>query len=158
MRGRLLAGRVTLALTLLVPAALGGIITAENAGRLKCKVIVEGANGPTTPEADDILHARGVVILPDIYANAGGVTVSYFEWVQGLQSFFWDEQDVNAKLERIMVNSAGDWGPSNPVAVPDFVQEMRQRGHSEQKTRKIVYENPLEFFRQAKNFKFKAPE
>ena len=60
--------------------------------------------------------------------------------------------------DRIMVNSAGDWGPSNPVAVPDFVQEMRQRGHSEQKIRKIVYENPLEFFREAKNFKFKAPE
>jgi len=60
--------------------------------------------------------------------------------------------------DRIMVNSAGDWGPSNPVAVPDFVQEMRQRGHSEQKIRKIVYENPLEFFKQAKNFRFKAPE
>ena len=92
----------------LVPAALGGIITAENAGRLKCKVIVEGANGPTTPEADDILHARGVVILPDIYANAGGVTVSYFEWAQNIQQFYWEETRVRSELERIMRRAFAD--------------------------------------------------
>lgn len=92
----------------LVPAALGGVITAENAHRLRCKVIVEGANGPTTPEADDILHARGVVILPDIYANAGGVTVSYFEWVQNIQQFYWEEGRVRSELERIMRRAFAD--------------------------------------------------
>ncbi|MBL8633431.1 MAG: glutamate dehydrogenase [Myxococcales bacterium] len=92
----------------LVPAALGGVITADNAHRLRCKVIVEGANGPTTPEADDILHARGVVILPDIYANAGGVTVSYFEWVQNIQQFYWEEGRVRSELERIMRRAFAD--------------------------------------------------
>ena len=86
----------------LIPAALGGVITGENAGRIKCRVIIEGANGPTTPEADDILHARGVVIVPDIYANAGGVTVSYFEWVQNIQQFYWEELRVRTELEQIM--------------------------------------------------------
>ena len=86
----------------LIPAALGGVITGENAGRIKCRVIIEGANGPTTPEADDILHARGVVIVPDIYANAGGVTVSYFEWVQNIQQFYWEELRVRTELEKIM--------------------------------------------------------
>lgn len=92
----------------LVPAALGGVITGENAHRLRCKVIVEGANGPTTPEADDILHSRGVVILPDIYANAGGVTVSYFEWVQNIQQFYWEEGRVRSELERIMRRAFAD--------------------------------------------------
>ncbi|MFO0620231.1 MAG: Glu/Leu/Phe/Val dehydrogenase dimerization domain-containing protein [Polyangia bacterium] len=92
----------------LVPAALGGVITAENALRLRCKVIVEGANGPTTPEADDLLHARGVVVLPDIYANAGGVTVSYFEWVQNIQQFYWEEGRVRSELERIMRRAFAD--------------------------------------------------
>jgi glutamate dehydrogenase (NAD(P)+) len=91
--------------TVLVPAALENQITEENAGRLQCEIIVEGANGPTTPLADDILNERGITAVPDILANSGGVTVSYFEWVQGLQSFFWDERDVNARLEHIMVNA-----------------------------------------------------
>jgi glutamate dehydrogenase (NAD(P)+) len=89
----------------LIPAALENQLTDLNADRIRAKVIIEGANGPTTPQADAIFDARGITVIPDILANAGGVTVSYFEWVQGLQSFFWDELDVNAKLERIMVNS-----------------------------------------------------
>jgi glutamate dehydrogenase (NAD(P)+) len=89
----------------LVPAALENQITEANASRVRAQVVVEGANGPTTPAADAILADRGITVVPDILANAGGVTVSYFEWVQGLQSFFWDEQDINAKLERIMVNA-----------------------------------------------------
>ena len=87
----------------LVPAALGGVITRDNARDIKATLIVEGANGPTTPEADAILDGRGIVQVPDIYANAGGVTVSYFEWVQNLQQFTWTEEEVNEKLERKMV-------------------------------------------------------
>jgi glutamate dehydrogenase (NAD(P)+) len=86
----------------LVPAALGNVITKDNAAALKCRFIAEGANGPTTPEADEILQRRGITILPDIYANAGGVTVSYFEWVQNIQQFAWDETRVRVELERIM--------------------------------------------------------
>jgi len=89
----------------LIPAALENQLTDLNAARIRAKTIVEGANGPTTPDADAIFEDRGITVIPDILANAGGVTVSYFEWVQGLQSFFWEEQDVNAKLERIIVNS-----------------------------------------------------
>ncbi len=89
----------------LVPAALDGQITELNANRIRARIIVEGANGPTTPVADAILNDRGVVVVPDILANAGGVVVSYFEWVQGLQEFFWDESDVNQKLERILVGA-----------------------------------------------------
>jgi glutamate dehydrogenase (NAD(P)+) len=87
----------------LVPAALGGVLTKENARDVRAKVIIEGANGPTTPEADDIFDQRGIVCVPDIYANAGGVTVSYFEWVQNLQQFTWSEEEVNDKLEKKMV-------------------------------------------------------
>jgi glutamate dehydrogenase (NAD(P)+) len=79
-----------------------GQLTEENAERVKAQVIVEAANGPTTPGADRIFEERGVVVVPDILANAGGVTVSYFEWVQGLQAYFWSEDEVNAKLREIM--------------------------------------------------------
>ena len=89
----------------LIPAALENQLTDLNAARVQARAIVEGANGPTTPAADAIFEDRGITLIPDILANAGGVTVSYFEWVQSLQSFFWDEMDVNARLERIMVNA-----------------------------------------------------
>ncbi len=89
----------------LVPGAFEGQITGENAPRVQTKLIVEGANGPITPEADAILADRKIPVIPDILANAGGVIVSYFEWVQGLQEFFWTEEEVNQNLERILVRS-----------------------------------------------------
>lgn len=86
----------------LIPAALEKQITEANAGQIQARLIVEGANGPTTPQADDILRERGVTVVPDVLANAGGVTVSYFEWVQDFSSFFWTEEEINARLDRIM--------------------------------------------------------
>jgi glutamate dehydrogenase (NAD(P)+) len=95
---------------ILIPAALEGQITAANAGRIKARMVIEGANGPTTPAADDILRERNVLVLPDVIANAGGVTVSYFEWVQDFSSFFWSEDEINARLVRIMKEAfAGVW-------------------------------------------------
>lgn len=90
---------------ILIPAAIAAQITKENAGKIKARLIVEGANGPCTPDADHILSDKGVLIVPDILANAGGVVVSYFEWVQDLQNFFWEEHEVNNKLTKIMRNS-----------------------------------------------------
>ncbi len=87
---------------ILIPAALDGVITKENAPKIQAKIIAEGANGPTTNEADDILKERGVFVIPDVLANSGGVIVSYFEWVQGLQHLFWTEKEVNNKLWDIM--------------------------------------------------------
>ena len=87
---------------ILILAALESQITAANAGQITARMVIEGANGPTTPEADDILHERNVLVVPDVIANAGGVTVSYFEWVQDFSSFFWTEDEINARLVRIM--------------------------------------------------------
>ncbi len=90
---------------ILVPAALENQITKDNADRIKAKVILELANGPITPEADEILDEKGVIVVPDILANAGGVTVSYLEWVQNLQNYYWSLEDVNQKLKKIMTTS-----------------------------------------------------
>ncbi|HEY6134504.1 MAG TPA: Glu/Leu/Phe/Val dehydrogenase [Rubrivivax sp.] len=90
---------------ILIPAALEGQITAERAKRLKAKLVLEGANGPTVPTADDILADRGVLVVPDVICNAGGVTVSYFEWVQDFSSFFWTEDEINVRLDKIMTGA-----------------------------------------------------
>jgi glutamate dehydrogenase (NAD(P)+) len=90
---------------LLAPCALEQVITSENADKVKAHLICEGANGPVTPGADAILEDKGVVVLPDVLANAGGVVVSYFEWVQGLQEYFWKEDEVNAKLNDIVTRA-----------------------------------------------------
>lgn len=90
---------------ILIPAALSNQITTKNADKIQARVISEAANAPVTPNADSILYERGVFIIPDIIASAGGVTVSYFEWVQGLQEFFWTEREVNAQLERVMTGA-----------------------------------------------------
>jgi glutamate dehydrogenase (NAD(P)+) len=90
---------------LLAPCALEQVITAENADRIKATIICEGANGPVTPEADEILEERGIIVLPDILANAGGVVVSYFEWVQGLQQYFWSEHEVDSRLDTIITRA-----------------------------------------------------
>ena len=99
------AEQLELPCDVLVPAATENQITSANAARIKAQVIVEGANGPTTAEADKILEKKGILVVPDILANAGGVTVSYFEWVQDRAGFFWTEEEVNTRLEHIMVDS-----------------------------------------------------
>jgi glutamate dehydrogenase (NAD(P)+) len=96
---------LTLPVDILIPAALEGQITDKVASRVRCKMVIEAANGPTTAGGDTVLAERGIYVVPDILANAGGVVVSYFEWVQDLQSFFWEEKEVNQRLEHIMVNA-----------------------------------------------------
>jgi len=90
---------------ILIPCALENQITKGNAHRIKARLVLEGANGPTTPEADEILHQSGVMVVPDILANAGGVSVSYFEWVQNLQNYYWTKEEVNEKLDKLMVKA-----------------------------------------------------
>ncbi len=96
---------LTIPCTVLVPAALERQITEKNASQIKCRILAEAANGPTTPEADKILQASDIFIIPDVLCNAGGVTVSYFEWVQDMAQFFWDETEVNHRLERLMLKA-----------------------------------------------------
>lgn len=101
-------GLLELEADILVPAALEGVITSDNADKIKAKAIVEGANGPTTPDADEMLDKKGIIVVPDILANAGGVTVSYFEWVQNLMNYYWEEDEVNQKMDKILTQSFRD--------------------------------------------------
>mmetsp|Transcript_11863 Transcript_11863/g.25473 ORF Transcript_11863/g.25473 Transcript_11863/m.25473 type:complete len:449 (-) Transcript_11863:687-2033(-) len=115
----------------LIPAAIGGVITEANAAKLQCKMVVEAANGPTTPDGDKILRDRGITVLPDIYTNGGGVTVSFFEWVQNLQNFKWEEEDVNRKLDRKMTDAfAAIWEihkqKNIPLRTAAFVKALQR--------------------------------
>lgn len=104
---------------ILIPAALEGQLTAERAQKTTAKLVLEGANGPTVPMADDILAERGVLVVPDVICNAGGVTVSYFEWVQDFSSFFWDEDEINVRLDRIMMNALNQiWDTADKHKIP----------------------------------------
>src|SRR2546423_3322238 len=126
--------------TILVPAALERVITGANAAKLRCRVLAEGANGPTTPDADAVLAESDTYIIPDILCNAGGVTVSYFEWVQDIQQFMWSEEDVNNKLRGLMLKAfhrvrklARERHLSNPLAalslrVQKVANEKARRG------------------------------
>ena len=103
----------------LIPAALEGVLTAERARALRTRMVLEGANGPTLPEADAILDERGILVVPDVIANAGGVTVSYFEWVQDFSSFFWTEEEINARLDKILVGAFGRiWSDAQKHRIP----------------------------------------
>jgi glutamate dehydrogenase len=102
------ADPITVDCDILCPAALQNAITTENASDVKAKLIIEGANGPTVPEADKILEEKDIILVPDICANAGGVTVSYFEWVQNRQGFYWTEEEVDQRLERVMIKAFHD--------------------------------------------------
>jgi glutamate dehydrogenase (NAD(P)+) len=125
---------------ILIPAATENVITSQNADRVKCKILAEGANGPTTAAADDILSAKKVFVIPDILANAGGVTTSYFEWVQDRQGYFWKESEVNDRLGDIMVAAFDDvigfsekHGVNNRIAaymlaIDRVAYTIRQRG------------------------------
>jgi glutamate dehydrogenase (NAD(P)+) len=133
---------LTLDVDILIPAALGNQITEEIAPRIKAKIIVEGANGPTTVGGDKILEDNGIVVVPDILANAGGVTVSYFEWVQNLQRLRWEEEEINERLENIMIKAFNDvWTTAEKagtslrmgaymVAVDRIVTASKMRGIS----------------------------
>ena len=111
------AALLELDVDLLIPAAIEGVIHEQNAPKVKAKIIVEGANGPTTPAADRILESKGIIVVPDILANAGGVIVSYFEWVQGNQAYWWQESEVESRLEERML---GAW-----AKVHDFAKERK---------------------------------
>ncbi|MGO9073367.1 MAG: Glu/Leu/Phe/Val family dehydrogenase, partial [Terriglobales bacterium] len=125
---------------ILIPAATENVITSRNADRVKCKILAEGANGPTTAAADEILSAKKVFVIPDILANAGGVTTSYFEWVQDRQGYFWKESEVNERLGDIMVTAFDDvvrysetHGVNNRIAaymlaIDRVAYTIRQRG------------------------------
>jgi glutamate dehydrogenase (NAD(P)+) len=99
---------LTLEVDVLLPAALENVITSKNVSKVRARVICEGANGPTTAGADSVLDEKGIFVIPDILANAGGVTVSYFEWVQDRGGYFWDEATVNNRLTEIMTRSFAD--------------------------------------------------
>lgn len=126
---------------ILVPAALDRVITAENAGTVKAKIILELANGPTTPEADDILNEKKILVVPDVLANAGGVTVSYFEWAQNRMGYYWSEEEVFEKLKALMIPSLRNvWEMSRAknislreaafcVAVKRLIEASEDRGH-----------------------------
>jgi glutamate dehydrogenase (NAD(P)+) len=124
-----------------IPAALGGMVHAGNADRMRCRMLLEGANSPTTPEADDLLHEKGVLVVPDVLANAGGVVVSYFEWVQNLQHFRWDEREVNDRLGTLMrrafraVSSRADDGSTSmrvaafEIGIERVLEAAQTRGY-----------------------------
>jgi glutamate dehydrogenase (NAD(P)+) len=124
----------------LILAALEGQVTAENAGRINARVLAEGANGPTMPEADPILRERGVTVIPDILCNAGGVVVSYFEWVQNLQSLSWEAEEVNERLRKVLLAAYDEVDAmqreqeidarlaAHAIAVPRVAQALRIRG------------------------------